>query len=88
MRYLGIVVVVGTVAVAMNHQVAASPLPADAVGEGFSISCADGWDKCRNTAAMICGEMLGDSGVLEYDVVGRDEVGQRLIVRCVEPSRE
>jgi hypothetical protein len=88
MRCLRIVILVSAVVVAMEDQVAASPPPADAVGEGFSISCADGWEQCYESAAMICGEILGDSGPFNYDIVGRDEAGQKLIVRCAEPSME
>jgi hypothetical protein len=88
MRYLRIVILVSAVVVASENQVAASPPPADAVGEGFSISCADGWEKCYESAAMLCGEMLSDSVLFSYDIVGRDEADQKLIVRCVEPSME
>jgi hypothetical protein len=72
----------------MDDQVAASPPLADAVGAGFSISCVDGWEQCYASAAMICGEILGDIGRFGYDIVSKDEAGQKLIVRCEEPSTE
>ncbi len=65
-----------------------SPPPAAAVGEGFSIRCPDGWERCYESAAMICGEIVGDAGVWSFDVVNKDEAGETLVVRCVEATME